>query len=94
MLEQAMKENVAMAQGMDLGPTPLASPDHTMLHNKFLEQNTDESMPEVRDILNKHILGETQFQEQLAGDMSNNMGGIPAGGANAANPNASAGAAV
>lgn len=75
MLEQAMKESVAMAQGMEFGPTPLASPDHTLIHNKFMEQNVDDSMPEIKDLFNQHINGELQWQESIAKDQRLKSGG-------------------
>lgn len=81
MLEQAMKENVAMMKGMQLGPTPLASPDHTLLHNKFMEGNVDDSMPEIKAIFGAHIDGELQFQESIVKEQR-----LKSGGANGQEP--------
>jgi hypothetical protein len=89
MLEQAMKENVAMMQGMILGPTPLASPDHTLVHNNFMQQNVDESMPEVQQAFGEHIDGELQFQESLAKQAK-----LKSGGANEEDIRGSSGQAV
>jgi len=75
MLEQAMKENIAMLKGIVFGPTPLASPDHTLVHNKFLEGNVDQSMPDILTVFNEHITGELKFQESIAKDAQLKSGG-------------------
>lgn len=69
MIDQAMKENMAIMKGMNFGPTPLASPDHTLMHSKFMDKNVDDSMPEVMEIFNAHIQGELDFQEKIAKEM-------------------------
>jgi len=75
MLEQAMKENMAMMQGMELGPTPLASPDHTLVHNKFMEANVDESTPDIQQLFGQHIDGELAFQEGIVKEQRLKSGG-------------------
>jgi hypothetical protein len=75
MLEQAMKENMVMMKGMALGPTPLASPDHTLVHNKFMEENIDDSMMDIQGLFTEHINGELQFSESIAKEAKLKSGG-------------------
>ncbi len=83
-LGQANKENAAMAMGMELPGTPLASPAHTKLHNDFLEANIKDE--KLRNIFNNHILMEVEMQKQLASKQNPNgpiSEGPDAGGATA-----------
>lgn len=76
MMAQAQKENMAMMQGIDLaGGTPLASPEHTMVHNQFLEQNVTEDQVEIREMFLAHIRAEQMFQEEIVNKMRGGQNG-------------------
>jgi len=68
MLAQAAKENVAMMAGEPFGPTPLASPAHTMVHEQFMQDHgiTKEANPKLFEVFTKHIIGEIDFQKKMA----------------------------
>jgi len=76
-MDQAAKENVVMAKGVPLGPTPLASPQHSKIHSDFVDQNIQDE--NIREIFNQHIQGELQFQEQIVNQMGGSNGQTGAG---------------
>ena len=82
MLEQAMKENMMIMKGEVFGPTPLASPEHTQVHSSWVDQNVDQSMPDLMQVFNEHIMGELEFQKRIAQEQKINSytGGQKANG--------------
>ena len=66
MIAQAGKENVAMMAGEPLNPTPLADPQHTMIHVTFMDQNKIDPASGLGVLFNKHIVGEQRWQKQMA----------------------------
>lgn len=80
-MDQAAKENIVMAKGVVLGPTPLATPQHSKVHSDFMDANIEDE--NVRQNFNNHIQGELQFQEQIVNQMGGQNGNIPAPSGNA-----------
>jgi hypothetical protein len=87
----AMHENIVMAKGTMLDPTPNAPTNHTEVHLDFMNSSDYDLLiqqqPGIKDIFERHVFGENDNNPELATDQQGaqtTSGGGVGGGAGAA----------